>query len=316
MEQPLAPAEQYSSTPPLPSHAAGPSSSSTTPIAPYTTISPSPDACLDTVPTSSFPFHDPPVSTVPAPTIPSSVLPMDPALAIAEPTIAPSSYGPPDGSWAPETAPGQTGLVFPQKPKPRPVFKPVAAPPTPTPHPIVIHPLIIDPALLGDTSDTPSTSPIVQKATPTISLALKPTLPLQAPAFSVVPQGRPTTPPPNALVSAADGLRSPLGPRQSNQSMRAPASQTAAHPSALDEQNTLEGPSAGSFRPQTPAAGRSGEVEVPDLKTSVDRKILPAKMKQYYDLFVKDKGSWGDGWARCIESFVRVEAIDGSPVRF
>lgn len=38
-------------------------------------------------------------------------------------------------------------------------------------------------------------------------------------------------------------------------------------------------------------------------------------MVEYCKLFVVGKGGWGEEWAKCVEGFVKVEEIDGSPVR-
>lgn len=120
--------------------------------------------------------------------------------------------------------------------------------------------------------------------------------PQQPPApnfFSIGEPARPATPPP-ANHSVPLLQRSPLAPRQSHQHLPPP----------------LIRPEIG---PRLPAPDHDQD-NTPDLQTSVEWKGLPGKMSKYCALFIQKKGRWGAAWARCIEAFVSVEGMDGSPV--
>lgn len=111
------------------------------------------------------------------------------------------------------------------------------------------------------------------------------------PLFGVGAFPRPTTPPPPPTLSTQT-MRSPLSFRQPQQTL--PSSPT---------------------RHDVPADPILTTVPVTDARTSIDWKNLPPKMAEYCKLFVVGKGGWGDGWVKCVEGFVKVEMIDGSPVR-
>lgn len=269
----------------------------------------------------------------------SSSSPVNSVLIPAEPAPSKSPHGPPDGSWAPLTAPGQTGPIRTQLPKPRPIVKPTTPPPAPQ-EPLVRLPMVIDPALLDDGINMPSMDENIPAGISTPTPTSVPILPTNSAIFPSVPHRRPTTPPP-APSPASNSPRSPLGPRQPMQSMSShppllslfptrphaqeeqpPPSSEPSHPPLLSlfptrphAQDEQPPPSGEPSHPQASGPVELEKTELPDLETSVDRRILPVKMSRLYDLFVEGKGAWGEGWAGCIESFVTVEGFDGSPVR-
>lgn len=245
----------------------------------------------------------PPESAIPPP--PSSILQQPPTMPVAppiqpisDPTPSITSYhGPPDGSWAPDTAPGETGPAPAVKPRPRPrpvrSSHPETGPPTqPVEHSNAIP---IDPTLLQQ-------EPLPVHHTPpsTIQEAIPEHRGPTRPVFGVRTLeniDRPSTPPPPNLASNA--VRSPFAQRQ-------------------PQQHVLPSPPRPSISIQ-PAIGPIEHAQrqrsTEDVPLPIDLEVLPSKMAQYCRLFVGGKGSWGESWARCVQAFVRVEEIDGSPVR-
>lgn len=202
-------------------------------------------------------------------------------------------HGPPDGSWAPDTAPGETGPLPSAKPRPRPVRSSHARP-----IPFVEDAIPIDPALLEErpsqAGHTPSSViPENGPQQPEHSEAARP-------VFGIGTLGdiaRPSTPPPSN--TPPDPIRSPLAQRQSQQylPLSPPRPSIYSQPTIEPREHTQRQPST------------------EDLPVSINLNILPSKMAQYCRLFVEGKGAWGEDWVRCVEAFIRVEQIDGSPVR-
>lgn len=156
----------------------------------------------------------------------------------------------------------------------------------------------------GIPSSTPPSPPLlaIQTGTLPVPSSQHSTPPrvgtLAAPLFAIGPIDRPNTPPPRRPQD--EQIRSPLGPRQSLQFV--PPSPTRSRTAAIPP-IALHLPSPSSPSPAT------------DLDIAVDWDRLPPKMASYCRLFTVGKGSWGEGWSRCVEGFIDVERIDGFPVR-